>query len=66
MLLELPLRSGCELPGSGPGEVEVLLRKAWEQMPVDRPSVKTSPYPTGARRCQNPLNGVFLSANFFQ
>jgi len=66
MPFELPLRSGCELPGSGPGEVEVLLRKACEQMPVDRPSVKTSPHPTGARRCQNPLNGAFSSANFFE
>jgi len=33
-------------------------------MPVDRPSVKISPHPTGARRCQNPVNGAFSSANF--
>ena len=64
MPLELPLCSGCELPGSGPSEVEVLLRKAWERMPIDHLSVKTRPHPTGARRCQNPVNGVFSSANF--
>jgi len=65
MPLELLLRSGCELPGSGSGEVEVLFRKAGEGMPVDHPSVKTSPHPTGARRCQNPPNGACPSANFF-
>ena len=32
MPLELPLRSGCELPSSSPGTVEVLLRKAWVRM----------------------------------
>jgi len=66
MLLELLLRSGCELPGSSPGAVEVLLRKAWVRMPVIHPSAMTNQHPTGARRCPNPPNGVSSSANSFQ
>jgi len=66
MPLELPLRSGCELPGSGPGEVEVLLRTAWERMPVVHPLAMTNLHLTGVKRCLNPPDGVSSSANFFQ